>query len=145
MKDRSEYCILVRNGGGFVYPDLSMAFREGSRPAEFITKMSSPDVATAILTMFLVSPFIYLAFTGKTATDETKALGAALTTVLGFWFGRRAIQCLSLLDRNENQHRTFPAAGWTALRSFCGNLSALTWVGMSEMSERRQHAQDGVA
>ncbi|KAA3512735.1 hypothetical protein G6L63_10075 [Agrobacterium vitis] len=88
-KHASEYFILVRNGRGFVFQDYAMALREGSKPAEIISKIASPDVVTALLTFFLVGAFVFLTFTETEQTDQTKALSAALTTVLGFWFGRQ--------------------------------------------------------
>lgn len=89
-KGRSEYFVMVRNGRGAVFHDYAMALREGSRPAEFISKVASPDVVTAILTFVLVFAFIAAAFNTIPRGEETKALGTALTTVLGFWFGRQS-------------------------------------------------------
>lgn len=95
-----EYQVLVKDGRGAVYQDWSQTLRQGSRGAEIISKMSSPDVVTAVLTFVLVAAYIALvgilplhadaSQASAISKDASQALGGALTTVLGFWFGRQS-------------------------------------------------------
>lgn len=89
----SEYQVLVRRDRSIVFNDWQHALRAGSRQAEVISTLASPDVVTAALTFVLVISYIVLV-TVTTEQDPNaeaiRALGAALTTVLGFWFGRQS-------------------------------------------------------
>lgn len=84
-----EYQVVIRNGRGSVYSDFSQTVREGSKQAEIISRLASPDVVTAILTFILVFAYIYLVGFKLASPEAAQALGTALSTVLGFWFGRQ--------------------------------------------------------
>ncbi|MES0090714.1 hypothetical protein [Mesorhizobium sp. M0030] len=84
-----EYQVVVRNGRGSVYSDFSQTVREGSKQAEIISRLASPDVVTAILTFILVLAYICLVGLKLATPEASQALGTALSTVLGFWFGRQ--------------------------------------------------------
>lgn len=85
-----EYMVVIRNGRGFVYNDWSIVLREGAKKTEFISRLAAPDFVTAALTFTLVIAYIILVSGLVTPVDHAvQALGAALTTVLGFWFGRQ--------------------------------------------------------
>ncbi|TWF54900.1 hypothetical protein [Neorhizobium alkalisoli] len=87
---RHEYFVHVKDGTAWVYSDYAMAMRVGSKQADVIAKIVSADFVTAIVTVMLVGSFIFLALDeARAQTEATKMLATALTTVLGFWFGRQ--------------------------------------------------------
>lgn len=86
-----EFQVLVQGQKAYVFNDWHAAAREGGRRPNFISQLSSTDTFTAVLTMVLV--FSFLLFTWDHIENEKasagKILGAALTTMIGFWFGRQ--------------------------------------------------------
>ncbi|OWV70420.1 hypothetical protein ATY77_16775 [Rhizobium sp. R634] len=89
----SEYQVLVRKERSIVFNDWQHALRAGSGQGEVISTLASPDVVTAALTFVLVISYIILVTITTDAdpnAEALKALGPALTTVLGFWFGRQS-------------------------------------------------------
>ncbi|WP_181171706.1 hypothetical protein, partial [Mesorhizobium sp. B2-6-7] len=83
-----DYQVLVKNGKGIVYNDYTQALRLGSERADFLSRLVSPDTVLALLTLVLVAAF--LAFWGVFKEKTPEVLGVALTTVIGFWFGRQS-------------------------------------------------------
>jgi hypothetical protein len=88
---KNEYFVHLKDGQEWVYTDYAMAMRAGSKQADVLTKVVSPEFVTAVLTIILVLGYLWYAFHRPAGTNEAaeKVLTAALTTVIGFWFGRQ--------------------------------------------------------
>ncbi|NKK81729.1 hypothetical protein [Rhizobium leguminosarum] len=86
-----EYQILVKNGRGVVYSDFSQTVRQGTERTSLFARLVYADTVIAGLTFVLTFAFLIFSAIG----NAPEALGVALTTVIGFWFGRNTASSLS--------------------------------------------------
>jgi len=86
-----EFQVLVVNGRSYVFNDWHAAIREGGRRASLISQLTAAEAFTAILTILLLGAFVAFAWQHIETQRTTAAqiLGAAVTTIIGFWFGRQ--------------------------------------------------------
>ena len=85
-RERHEWQVLVRDGKAKVYTDCNETLRQGSEIGDWVTKATAPSTVLAVLTLIIVCAFI--AFSLKNPPGAPDSLGVALSTVLGYWFGR---------------------------------------------------------
>jgi hypothetical protein len=83
-----DHCVLVREKNGEVFekwPDV-MSLVPNHKPS-FITRISSPAVVLAIVTLAIVATSCAVFFINK---DVPEPFRAALGTVCGYWLGQAA-------------------------------------------------------
>lgn len=80
-----EYQVYVEDGHAMVFTDVSQTLRYGRRNADWVSRLTTPDTVIAILTAVLLVGYLTHSF----AMDEVpEILSTAMTTIIGFWFGR---------------------------------------------------------
>jgi len=88
-----HFQVIVRGSKADVHTGWTTAYREGQQQRRsLVEQLTSVDVFTPILTLVLVFSFLYFAWDHLTAAElaAEKTLGGAITTVIGYWFGRQS-------------------------------------------------------
>lgn len=86
-----EFQVLVHGKKAYVFNDWHAAVREGGRRPSIIAQLSAIETFTAILTMALLISYLVYAWDHfeTERTSAAKILGAAVTIMIGYWFGRQ--------------------------------------------------------
>lgn len=86
-----EYQVLVRNGKGVVYTDFSQTLRQGAREPHWLSRYVAPDAVLAAISFVVVGAGVAAWYRFGARPENTTvitAISGAMTTVLGYWFGR---------------------------------------------------------
>ncbi len=86
-QEQEYWSVLIRDGETQVFYDHEMALREAVMWTRRVTSINFSTIVISVISIIIVGAVVYFLWRdGK--TESIKPLDYALTSVLGFWFGK---------------------------------------------------------